>query len=188
MIASLLGLAGLTALAPIEERGIPSMASRPPDEQWIAFGLFDVDTDYDPSDVDGDRAKAFSYGAGAWWWGESFGNGAEAQILYLDHEATVGGVTDDLVTWNVMVGARAGWRGFGDRVVAYGRGGALWRTDNGDGFTAISDDGFGVYGGLGLEVRVGSRFAIAPEMLWTWADVAEESTQTAAGVSLVLRF
>lgn len=187
-LASLSSLASFDPPPPREERTLPSMASRPPDERFVSIGFYDIDTRYDTSDVEGDRDEAFSYSAGAWWWGENFGRGAEAQILYSRHEATVSGRTDDLQTWNVMVGARLGWKGLDDRLVGYVRGGGLWRTDNGDGFTAISDDGLGVYGGVGLEVRLGSHLALSPDVLWTWADVAEESTQTAVGLALVVRF
>lgn len=164
------------------------MAAKPPDERWIAIGYYDVDTRYGDSDVEGDEDGAYSYGAGAWWWGDTFGSAAESQITYSHHEASVGSENGKLATWNVMVGARLGWKGLDDHLVAYARGGGLWRTDNGDHFTAISDDGFGVYGGLGIEARLDSHFALSPEFLWTWADVAEESTQTAVGVSLVIRF
>ncbi len=195
MIASpcLAVLASLPSLAshaapPGDERAIPSMASRPPDERWISIGLYDIDTRFAASDIEGDRDEAFSYCAGAWWWGDEFGSAAEAQILYSRHEATVSGNTGDLETWNLMVGGRLGWRGLHEHLVAYARGGALWRNDNGDNFTAINDDGLGVYGGLGLEVRVGSHVALSPELLWTWADVSEDSTQSAVGLALVVRF
>lgn len=188
MIATTI-LAALSALPGVDDRVFPSMTSRPPSEEWIAMGFYDLDTDYEPADVAGDRDGTFSYCAGAWWWGDDFGTAAESQILYAHHSATVEGNSGHLDTWNVMVGARLGWRGLSNNVIAYGRGGALWRTDNGDDFTAISDDGFGVYGGLGVEFRIaGGRFSLAPDVLWTWADVKEESTQTGLGLSLVMRF
>lgn len=195
MIASpcLAALASVSSLASFaaplrDERAIPSMASKPPDERWISIGFYDIDTRFESSDIAGDGDEAFSYGAGAWWWGDEFGSAAEAQILYSRHEATVSGNTGELQTWNLMVGARLGWRGIDDHFIPYARAGALWRNDNGDEFTAINDDGLGVYGGLGIEVRLGSHFALSPEILWTWADVSDDSTQAAAGLALVVRF
>lgn len=178
----------LALLSSLDERALPSMTSRPPSEQWVSIGFHDIDTDYLSSDVEGDRARGISFDAGAWWWGAQFGTAAEAQVLYSNHEATDSGITGDLETWNLMLGARLGWRGLGQHVVAYGRGGALWRADNGDGFGEMSDEGFGVYGGVGLELRLGPHIALAPDILWSWADVAGPSTQTAVGVALVVRF
>lgn len=178
----------LSMCAAPDERTFPSMTGAPPTEQWIAIGSADVDTDYSRNGYDGDRAHAFSFVAGAWWWGESFGSAGEAEIASSHHSVTAAGITDDLQTWNLRVGGRIGWRGLAEQLVVFGRGGVEWRADNGDHVTAISDEGFGVYGGVGMEWRLGPHAGLSPDLTWSVADVNGNSSQTAVGLALVIRF
>lgn len=171
------------------EATAPSGFIQPATEQWISLGGMYVDTQYLASGYDGDSSGAVGMSFGAWWWQPSnMGGAAEASWIYDSHHAATLGAQGDVETWDLMLGGRFGLRTDNDRWVVYGKGGLLYRIDSGDHLHTKSSDGFGGYIGAGVEIRMGEQFALAPEFMWTFADVAGNSRQFVAGVSFVVRF
>jgi len=161
----------------------------PASEQWISLGGMYVDTQYLAAGYDGDSSGAVGMSLGAWWWQPSnMGGAAEASWIYDAHHAATLGAQGDVATWDLMLGGRFGVRADDDRWVVYGKGGLLYRIDSGDHLNTKSSDGFGGYLGAGVEMRMGEQFALAPEFMWTFADVAGNSRQFVAGLSFVVRF
>ena len=161
----------------------------PASEQWISIGGMFVDTQYLAASYSGDESGGVGMSFGAWWWQPSnIGGAVEAAWLYDSHNAKVSGVAGDVETWDLMLGGRFGWRTDSDRWVLYGKGGLLYRIDTGDHVATTSSDGFGGYLGAGVELRFDENLALAPEFMWTFADVAGNSHQFVAGVNFVVRF
>lgn len=167
----------------------PSSFALAVSERWVSVaGLF-VDTSYSASGYEGDQSGAFGMSFGAWWWQPSnLGGAVEASFFYDPHQASTNGVEGDVDTWDLMLGARFGIRTDSGRFVLYGKGGGLYRTDEGNGTSTRSSGNWGGYMGAGLEVRIGEKFALAPEAIWTFANVAGGSKQFVASLNFVVRF
>jgi hypothetical protein len=162
---------------------------QPVSEQWVAIsGLF-VDTEYLTAGYSGDQSGAVGMSFGAWWWqSNNTGAAIEASFFYDSHTATAAGIPGDVETWDWMLGGRYGFRTDSGKVVVYGKGGFLYRIDDGNGFNTVSSEGWGGYIGAGFELRMGEHFAVAPDFMWTFSDVVGNSRQFVAGVSAVFRF
>ena len=167
----------------------PPAAERSANEQWVAIEGMMVDTEYLASGYSGDESGAFGMSFGAWWWQpNNLGGAIESSWIYDSHSATSAIGKGNVDTWDLMLGGRFGVRSDSDRWVVYGKGGVLYRVDDGNHFSTISSDGWGGYIGAGVELRLSDHFAVAPDFMWTFADVAGDSRQFIAGVSLVVRF
>jgi Outer membrane protein beta-barrel domain len=167
----------------------PSDFPQSASEQWISISALFVDTQYLTADYSGDRSTGLGMSFGAWWWQpNNLGGAAEWSFFYDGHHATALGLSGDVDTWDLMLGGRFGVRSDSGRWVAYGKGGALYRIDEGNHANTISSDGWGGYVGAGVEWRMSEHFALAPDCTWTFADVAGSSRQFVAALNFVVRF
>lgn len=177
-------LASILASPPQDRRGIER--SWGPD-YVIAVGVHWVDGDYDaPQDADSEEDPAYSLDFIAYNWSEERGIGLELGLMMSSYDVDVTAIdTETVDTWRALLGVRLADRGPTDAIwIPYLRGGLMYRDDSGD---VIDDDGFGWYVGGGIDFRIGSRFAITPQVLFS--DTTSLNAQEwVAGVLLSFNF
>jgi hypothetical protein len=170
----------------------PSPSQRGLERSWgpgyvIALGMHWVDGDYDaPQDADSEEDPLYSLDFVAYNWSEERGIGLELGLMMSSYDVDVTAIeTETVDTWRALVGVRLADRGPSNAIwIPYIRGGGMYRSDSGD---VIDDDGFGWYLGGGIDFRIGSRFAITPQVLFS-DTTSLNSQEWVAGVLLSLAF
>lgn len=139
--------------------------------RWqISAGAHYVMGDYDTfQDGDATEDLAYSLDAVVFNWEGERGMGLEFGLMYSTYEVDTNALPpfdkDDVETFRASLGFRLADRGPDNPVyIPYVRGGLMYRTDEG---THTSDDGVGWYLGGGIDLRLGSRFALSPSVLYT---------------------
>lgn len=123
----------------------------------------------------------------AYNWRSELGVGLEGGLWMNSYDVTQsGGIGSETVdTWRVSAGLRFADRGTDDPIwIPYVRFGGLYRSDEG---SQTSDSDFGWYAGLGVDFRLGSRFALTPQVLYSESP-SLNSQEWLLGVALTIGF
>jgi hypothetical protein len=133
------------------------------------------------------EAGAFA-GAGFHLW--RFGPflvGADAEASAGRASADIGPADDTINIYRGRAGVRTTWwiEHEEPRLVPYGRAGAVYRVDRGRG---ISDDGFGWYAGVGLDVRLSEVWSFGPFLAYEVVSLSVETGTFVFAFALSLGF